>query len=122
MPILDVQILGEMPGAVRVGLARRLADVVGELLGAAPGHTWVRLHWLPREDYAENACDLPETVEPVFVTVLKRELPASSELRDEIRALTRAVAQVLGRAPENVHVLYEPPAAGRIAFGGEFVE
>jgi len=53
---------------------------------------------------------------------LKKAVPFGSELRAEVEALTRAVAQVCGRDPEQVHVIYEPPALGRVAFGGRLVD
>jgi hypothetical protein len=54
----------------------------------------------------------------VFVTVLKAQRPTGSALEAEVRALREGVSRVCGRAVENVHVLYEPDAQGRIAFGG----
>ena len=36
--------------------------------------------------------------------------------------MTAAVAGVIGRDPENVHVLFEDDAAGRLSFGGRLVE
>ena len=36
-----------------------------------------------------------------------------------VRRLTGAIAAACGRPEENVHLVYEPPAKGRIAFGGE---
>ena len=43
-------------------------------------------------------------------------------LAEEVRTLTHAVARAVARPPEHVHVLSEPAAAGRIAFGGALVE
>jgi hypothetical protein len=75
---------------------------------------------LPLSAYAENAATL--AAQPVFVSVTKRRLPARPELEAEIAQLTQAVARLTQRAPENVHVTYEPAAAGRAAFGGVIVE
>jgi hypothetical protein len=36
--------------------------------------------------------------------------------------LTEGVASLCGRSPENVHLLYEADAQGRIAFGGRLRE
>ena len=55
----------------------------------------------------------------VFVSVPQAAPPGGDALGREARALTEAVAGACGRSAEHVHLLYEPPAAGRIAFGGE---
>jgi phenylpyruvate tautomerase PptA (4-oxalocrotonate tautomerase family) len=39
----------------------------------------------------------------------------------EAERLTRAIAPILNRPPENVHILYEPDGAGRVSFGGKLV-
>jgi phenylpyruvate tautomerase PptA (4-oxalocrotonate tautomerase family) len=81
----------------------------------------VVLHELSPEDYAENATGQGVPYAPVFVRVLKKSLPQESELATEVEALTRAVAEACGRDPAQVHVIYEPGAAGRVAFGGRLV-
>lgn len=113
MPILDV----ELVGAREDGLARKIADAAGEVLGTPPGRTWVRVRFLAREDYAENGTDVPGDVRPVLVTVLETKPP--QDLEAEVRALTAAIAQATGRPAENVHLFYEPPGEGRVAFGGK---
>jgi phenylpyruvate tautomerase PptA (4-oxalocrotonate tautomerase family) len=118
MPILDVEIVLSDGHAVPDNLAAQIADAAGKLFGSPPGTTWVRLRPLPRSCYAENDAPDPEGWNAVFVTVLKARLPATGELEPEIRSLTEIVADLCGRKPENVHVLYLPDAAGRIAFGG----
>ena len=119
MPILEVEIVGE-PQGDRAGLAQRLADAAADVLGSAPQGTWVRLRILPTEDYAENGGALPG-VAPVFVSVLQRASPPDAERADEVRRLTEAIAGACGRPAANVHVRYEPDAAGRQAFGGKLV-
>jgi len=121
MPILDVELVGPVSDAIRSGLALRIADAAGRVFGSPTGSTWVKLRVLPAADYAENG-GLPEGVLPVFVSVLRRELPQRDEMAREAALLCTAVAQACGRAPESVHVLYEPAAAGRIAFGGRLRE
>ena len=115
MPIVDVEIVGQPPEDVRAGLARRLADAIGTALGAPPQSAWVRLSILPEDDYAENGVEPGETPRPVFVRVLRRAIPEGAALREEIASLTKAVAVACDRREKNVHVLYEPPAAGRLA-------
>ena len=116
MPILDVEIVtSESLGG---GLAARIADMAAQVFGGPPASTWVRVRSLPQEHYAENGTPSPEGWHSVFVTVLKAQRPAGLALEAEVRALTEGVARVCGRPVENVHILYEPDAQGRIAFGG----
>jgi phenylpyruvate tautomerase PptA (4-oxalocrotonate tautomerase family) len=119
MPILEVRAVGELGGATD-GLAQRIADAAAGVLGAPPRGTWVTVEQIPRASYAENGGVEPE-VEPVFVRVLLRDGPPRERLADQVAALTRAVAGCCGRSEENVHILYEPAAAGRVAFGGRVV-
>jgi phenylpyruvate tautomerase PptA (4-oxalocrotonate tautomerase family) len=106
---------------VPAGLTRRLADALGEALASRPGGTWVRLRQLDRSRYAENG-SVDEEVRPVFVTVLERNRPTGQELLDRVARVTAAVAEVVGRDPTLVHVLFEDDAAGRLSFGGRLVE
>lgn len=121
MPIMDVEIVVAANGPVAAGLAQALADAAGRALGSPAGQTWVRLHLLPREHYAENESVLATTDLPVFVTVLKRALPGPDEVITEIARLTDSIADVLGRDRTCVHVEYAPAARGRLAFGGKVV-
>ena len=117
MPILTIEVVLADDEELAPGEARALADAAGEVLGSAPGTTWVRLRTLPRERYAESG-GAPAELLPVFVDLLLAEPPPADELPDLVAGLTAALAGVLGRPAENVHVLLAPPAAGRIAFGG----
>ena len=119
MPILDVELVAD---AVPDGAAQALADVVGAVLGTPAGETWVRLRALAPGAYAENAGGARLHAMPVFVTVTRRQLPARPALVQEVDTLTHAIAGVVRRPPEQVHIEYAPPAAGRIAFGGTLVE
>ena len=116
MPILDVEIVGGTPAA---GLAQQIADDAGEVLGAAAGKVWVRVRTLGTESYAENRAEAPR---PVFVRVLASAPPEGEARKSAVAGITAAVAKRTGRPPENVHVLFEPAAKGRIAFGGRLVE
>ena len=42
-------------------------------------------------------------------------------IASEAMAVAEAVGRVLARPRENVHVIYEPEATGRVAFGGTLV-
>jgi phenylpyruvate tautomerase PptA (4-oxalocrotonate tautomerase family) len=121
MPILDIEIVGNVtpPAAT---LAQALADEAGRLFAAPPATTWVRVRWLAREAYAEDGAMVATADLPVFVTVLKRQVPERVALAREMAALARAVARVVGRPAERIHVEYAAAAAGRIAFGGVLVE
>jgi phenylpyruvate tautomerase PptA (4-oxalocrotonate tautomerase family) len=136
MPVVDVLIVASTSDAPPADLAPRLAQALGELWRAAPGTVWVRLQVMPSSQYAENAltaasavnavsasiaAPLPPAEWPVFVDVLHRHWPAPSALADEAAALAHAVGQVLARDSSRVHVLYQPPGAGRMAFGGRLV-
>jgi phenylpyruvate tautomerase PptA (4-oxalocrotonate tautomerase family) len=122
MPIVDVELVLREGEMLAVALARDLADAIGEVFAAPPGRTWVRLRSLPIAQYAEHGGTSEEEVRPVFVGVLKSQRPTGARWHDEVRRLTEAIAHAVGRPPEHVHVLYEPEARGRIAFGGEVVE
>lgn len=122
MPILEVELTGGVAGSTRAGLAQRLADAAGAVFGSAPGETWVRLRDTHPGNYAENATDtFAAAIHPVFVRVLKRALPDQPALTKEIQALTAAVALATGRPADQVHVAYDPPGAGRVAFGGRLL-
>ena len=119
MPIVDVELVGD--GDLPLRLTQRLADALGEALSSRPQGTWVRVRRLDRSGYAENA-GAADDVHPVFVTVLERVRPTGQDLGDRIAAVTAAVAEVTGRDPAHVHVLYDADARGRLAFGGDLVE
>ena len=121
MPILDVELVLEPGEALRPELAGELADRAGEVFGAAPGTTWVKLRAISAEHYAENQTGRPADVYPVFVSVLKAKLPPLDERQREVTRLTEAIARACRRPPENVHILYLPEGAGRMAFGGTLV-
>ena len=120
MPLLEVEIVGEVDEADRPALAQRIADAVGRALSSPPQGTWVRARVLRPGEFAESGRTEP-TVRPVFVSVIQRTNPEGDSLAVEIRRVTDAVAEACGRPPENVHVRYEVPGAGRQAFGGRLV-
>ena len=122
MPIVDIELVADPTGTVASNLAQSLADAVGHVLKSPAGQTWVRLHVLSREHYAENESPVESSELPVFVTVRKRSIPAADELKSETLALTHAVAKVLGRTAAFVHTEYAPAAQGRVSFGGTLVE
>ncbi len=120
MPILDIEIVGE-PTDAPADLALRLAEAAGQVLASRPMGTWVKLRWLPAERYAENGGGPPGGVLPVFVRLLTARNPPAGVGAREARDLTQAIAQACERPAENVHICYQAPAAGRVAFGGQLV-
>jgi phenylpyruvate tautomerase PptA (4-oxalocrotonate tautomerase family) len=121
MPIVDIEIVVNDGEAMRTTFANEAAEAIGEVLATPPGRTWVRVRTLPRLQYAENG-GTSGGVRPVFVNVLRSQCPAGAQWLDEVRRLTDVVAGLVGRTPENVYVLYQPDARGRIAFGGDAPE
>ena len=127
MPIVTIETLSDDPYSEDDALPtptqlKTLADALGELFGSQPSGTWVRARQQQRAYYAENLIDLDGRMRPVIVEVLKSELDSRKNLALEAAAVCALVAQVLGRTPENVHVIYEPSARGRVAFGGQLVQ
>ena len=119
MPVLEVEIVLQPGETLPPGLAADLAESAGQVFLAGPGKTWVRLRSLDPGNYAENGGGPPEGVFPVFVAVLKHTLPGMEQRRVEAARLAAAVAAACNRPVENVHILYLPEGAGRVAFGGE---
>lgn len=120
MPILDVEVVVRPGEALPLPLAKALADAMGEVFGSRPGGLWLRLRELPAARYAENGGE-GEAPCPVFVTVREARVPERAVLEPRMKDIAGRVAALTGRPRENVHVIQEPPLAGRIAFGGEFV-
>jgi phenylpyruvate tautomerase PptA (4-oxalocrotonate tautomerase family) len=121
MPILEVEVVLKDGEVVDPRAAARIADAAAAVFGTPPGNTWVRLRTLLSSGYAEDAGGPPDGVFPVFVSVLKARSGAPGEMACEAERLTRAIAPILNRPPENVHILYEPDGAGRVSFGGKLV-
>lgn len=118
MPILDIEMLSDSPAEFECSLAQTIAEASGEIFAAAPGNTWVKIRFIPRQHYAESG-GIAAGVDPIFVHVLKRTLPPKEELQSEIVRLTQAIAKICHRSEANIHIFYQPGAAGRVAFGGK---
>jgi len=126
MPIVTIETLSDSDYSTDDALPtpealQSLADALGELFGSQPSGTWVRARQQQRAYYAENLIELRSDMRPVIVEVLKSELDRGKELDLEAAAISAIVAQALGRRIEHVHVIYELPARGRVAFGGKLV-
>lgn len=118
MPILTVEIVTRPDEYIRPELAQELADRIGEIFGSAPGTTWVKVYLIAQKNYAENITT-SEDISPVFVSILKVKLPSPDILQVEVTKLTVAIAQICNRPEENIHIIYLPEGAGRVAFGGK---
>lgn len=126
MPIVTIETLSDDPHSRDDTLPtpeqlQSLADALGELFGSQPSGTWVRARQQQRAYYAENMIEVSREMRPVIVEILKSELDHGVNLDLEAAAVCAVVAQVLGRRTQNVHVIYQPPARGRVAFGGKLV-
>ncbi len=118
MPVVDLTVVG---GDDDPSLAQRVADAVGEALGAEPGRSWLTLRRVRESDYAENGSTLGGAP-PVFVTVTLRELPDARERGMIASSLAMAAGAALGRPADRVHVFFAAEGAWRVAFGGALVE
>ncbi|MFC2106678.1 4-oxalocrotonate tautomerase family protein [Candidatus Bipolaricaulota bacterium] len=105
MPILDIEAVLFDHETIDSNWAREIADAAGRIFDTPPGRTWVRVRGLPRSHYAENGADDSPQLCPVFVSVLKAQLPDVEDLRTEVDKLTGAIARIIGHPEENVHVL-----------------
>lgn len=123
MPIITIKLVTrdevEYPNKQQV---QSLADELGDLFGSRRGGTWVKVEFISMDMYAENRAEIAPRVHPTFVEVLKSDLPSLDERKAEALQIAQVVAAGLRRPQENVHVLYLPPAMGRIAFGGKLLD
>lgn len=120
MPIVDIELIAVAVPPLDPSLTQRLADSLGDVFGGGAGRTWVKLRRIDPEHYAENGVAPVDSL-PVFVSVLKAQWLAESERATEVEDITKAVADVLERPRDSVHVRLEPPGVGRQAFGGVLV-
>lgn len=120
MPILTITLVGPKSKAHST-LAARIASAAGAVFSSTPGDCWVFLHVLPLSQYAENGLFPKSTPHPIWVRVLKYANSSPSARKREGQALTLALAKACKWKPEHVHVVYEPPGKGRVAFGGKLV-
>ncbi len=120
VPMVEVELVSDDEPAP--GMADLLADQIGLALRAAEGSTWVRLRVLRPDHYGESGGSFGDSVKPVFVTVTSRRQPAREQFADVVEQITSAVARTTGHPRQNVHVIFAPDAAGRVAFGGRVVE
>ena len=121
MPIVTVQCVTHSSERWPDTTVQKLSDALGDLFQTGPGTTWLRIEYLPRQQYAENRVDLDDDLEPTFVEVLRRSLPRNDILAKEAQQIAVLTGRILSRPAENVHVIYLPESSGRIAFGGKLI-
>lgn len=119
MPIVDIEIVNPTE-VIRDVLTHSIANDLGKTLGSSEGGTWVRVHTIEKNHYAENS---PTPIDgwPIFVSILHRKLPSQATLALEIKEITDLLSKAFRRPKELIHVIYQPSASGRIAFGGTVV-
>jgi phenylpyruvate tautomerase PptA (4-oxalocrotonate tautomerase family) len=120
MPLVEIEHIGAFPRSAHA-LSQELADALATVFSSARAETWVRLRSLSSENYAENGEDDPLGAEAIFVSITKKDLPSSSLLANQATAVASVVATVFQRSIDRVHIIYEPPARNRIAFGGRLI-
>ncbi|HSM70770.1 MAG TPA: hypothetical protein VK851_04440 [Anaerolineales bacterium] len=120
MPIVDIEIVLKPSETLRESLVSDIADALGKIFNSPQGGTWVKLHELSSDNYAEND-EEQNSVHPIFVRIIKSQLPDAAVLQTEAEELSNTIALICGRPPENVHTIFEPQGTGRVAFGGKVV-
>lgn len=122
MPIVNIQIVGNSKDQYQSVSTQFVANELSKIFKSSLQGTWVKITSIPEYSYAENNPIKDNKEQPVFVRILKRTLPSTSLLREEALILAETIGRILNRPKHNVHVIYEPDALGRIAFGGVLVE
>ena len=120
MPLVDIEITLKQHETLPKNLASALAVELGAIFNSPDGATWVKLYKLPVSHYAENSRSQEDTY-PVFVKIIKSELPEKIKLEQEVGQITNAIANICNRPAENIHIIYEPEGRGRVSFGGKIV-
>lgn len=120
MPIVEIEIVLKPNEVIHGETTQTLANQLGQIFNSSKGSTWIKLHTLSENSYAENGEKGDDTY-PVFVSVLKAKVHPPEELQPEVDKITNAVAQICNRPPALVHVIYAPQGSGRVSFGGKIV-
>lgn len=120
MPILDVQIIGDCD-FLKDGIAQKIANKAGEILGTSDGRTWVKLEYLSQENYAENGLSSNE-LRPVFIELLKRDNPTDEEKESIAENFAIEIGKLLNRPQENIHTYFLPEGFKSMAFGGKLIK
>ena len=119
MPIVQLQlVIRDDSERVAHETLQLLADELGEYFQSGAAATWVKVDYIPFEQYAENRETLRDDARPTLVHVLKYKIPDQERLAQEAKELACIVANALLRPERHTHIIYEPDGKGRVAFGG----
>ena len=122
MPIVQLQlVIRDDSERVAHETLQLLADEIGEVFQSGAAATWVKVDYIPFEQYAENREALRDDARPTLVHVLKYKIPDQERLAQEAKELACIVANALLRPERHTHIIYEPDGKGRVAFGGLLV-
>jgi len=120
LPIVDIEIVLKPDELITSRLVSELADKLGTIFNSAPRSTWVKIFEIPGHLYAENQ-GMEAGIYPIFVSILKSNLPTPEDMQMEVEKITETIAQISGRPTSNVHIIYEPKGSQRAAFGGRLI-
>lgn len=120
MAIVDIEVvIGEGDDAcLKPEQTRSIADALGRVFETGPNRTWVKIRYLPSQQYAHNEAPQGVVALPVFVSILKNRPPAPDQMSGQVAAIARELAPIVGRPTTSIHVLYEASARGRLGIGG----
>lgn len=122
MPVIDVILVVAPDERVDGECSSRIAQAASQCLGSRPGGTWVTFRTIGENNYAEDNGGPPDGVRPAFVRVLLFDTGDLQQRRIWARDLADALSPILKRPTENIHIFFEPPGRGRVAFGGQLRE
>ena len=121
MPIVDILAVVASPDDLPPRVAASIANALSPVFAASPGQVWVRLHWLPSSQYAEDGTDISSDELPVFVSLLLATLPEDTARQQQALSVCQIVATCLERPSHRVHLEYAAAGRGRVAFGGRLL-
>lgn len=97
---------------------RSIANTLGRIFETKPNRTWVRIRYLPSEQYAENEAPEGPAVLPTFITILKNRPPEPGLMASQMLAIAQGLSPIINRPAGSIHILYEASALGRLGVGG----
>jgi phenylpyruvate tautomerase PptA (4-oxalocrotonate tautomerase family) len=120
MAVVEIELVvaHSMEGELSGNQTSAVANTLAEIFGTGPNRTWVRFRYLPSNHYAQNGTYDESRELPVFIRILKNRPPQKEEMAEQMIAIARRLAPIIGRPAEFIHILYEPTARGRFGVGG----
>jgi phenylpyruvate tautomerase PptA (4-oxalocrotonate tautomerase family) len=120
MPIIEFQIIGNLEISDKKDFRKELINGLANIFGSENKSVWCKFNFIPVENYIENdnsGLSIPLPL-PIFLKILNYQNKSIEECKKEAIIISEFVSKVCNRPKENIHILYEPSAKGRIAFGG----